>query len=430
MDMNEDTQKFKAFLQMITLSSAGASGKAICFSDTIDWPKVIRYAQEQSVLPLIGCALLHHPDIVCPDELREQLINAVRELSSQNLVRRIRVMQLLAQMENVGLTVSLLKGYAVADCYRYTECRDSTDVDILIRKEQESQVYAFLKTQGFQITPRGKADHHAIALHPKLGKVEVHVQLYNELVRDVWFRNASKEELLTESPVTISWNGESYQTLGYTDHLIFLTLHMVKHFIRSGMNVRMMIDVAQFFATHKDRIDADRYWRILQALHYDTMLSCVFSIMIDTGCFTQSDFPMIPKERPLDGNSRILWDMESGGNMGIKERERILNTYEYTRQMLLLKKKPWQYFLYMLKHKLRSGWQQTFPAKDELAVLYPAVKKAKFLYPIFRIYRMVAYPLEKIRSGVLKEQIRTDASQLPQEAQRRMEMFKALNMLP
>lgn len=428
--MSENKEKFQIFRQMIVLSASGASGKAICLSDTIDWPQVICYSQEQYVLPLIGCALLHNPDVVCPEELREQLINAVRESSSQNLVRRIRLVQLLAQMEAAGLTVRLIKGYAVADCYRYSECRDSTDIDILICEEQETQVYAFLKEQGFQITPRGKADHHAVGLHPKLGKVEVHVHLYNELVRDVWFQNISKEELLTESTVAISRNGESYQTLGYTDHLVFLTLHMVKHFIRSGMNVRMMIDVAQFFAVYKSKIDVERYWHILQALHYDTMLSCVFSIMIDTGCFTQSDFPMLPKEESSDGNSWILWDMESGGNMGIKERKRILNTYEYTRQMLLHRKKPWQYFLYMLKHKLRSGWHQIFPPKNELAILYPAVTRVGFLYPVFRIHRMFAYPLEKIRSGVLKEQIRTDASQLPQEAQRRMEMFKALNMLP
>lgn len=427
--MNEEKQKFKTFLQMITLAACGAGGKAICISDTIDWNTVIRYSREQSVLPLIGCALLHNSDIACPRELREQLISIVREESSRNLVRRLRVMQLFAQMEAEGLTVELLKGYAVADCYRYSECRDSTDIDILISEEQESQVYVFLKKRDFQITPRGKAEHHAVGLHPKLGKVEIHVQLYNELVRDVWFRDVSKDAAVLEPSVCISRDGESYHTLGYTDHMIFLTLHMVKHFIRSGMNVRMMLDVAQFFATHKDKIDASRYWRVLKELHFDTMLGCVFGIMLDTGCFTESDFPMLPKIR-LSEDSRILQDLERGGNMGIKEESRILDTYEYTRQVLLRRNKPWQYFLYMLKHKLRSAWCQMFPAKEELAAIYPTVKKFRFLFPLFRIHRMFAYPLKKIQSGVLKEQVRTDKSQLPLEAQRRMEMFKALDMLP
>ena len=62
-----------------------------------------------------------------PGELHEQLINAVRMESGKNLVRRLRVMQLLTQMETEELNVRLLKGYAVADCYQYPECRDSTD---------------------------------------------------------------------------------------------------------------------------------------------------------------------------------------------------------------------------------------------------------------------------------------------------------------
>ena len=31
------------------------------------------------------------------------------------------------QMETVELSIRLLKGYAVADCYQYLECRDFTD---------------------------------------------------------------------------------------------------------------------------------------------------------------------------------------------------------------------------------------------------------------------------------------------------------------
>lgn len=318
--MNEDKQKLKTFLQMISLSASGASGNTMSLSDTVDWERVIQYSYEQGVLPLIGCALLCNSDLACPEKLREQLIQAVREVSSKNLIRRMRVMQLLTQMKAAGLKVRLLKGYVVADCYRYSECRDSTDIDILIDREQETQVYMFLKKQGFQITPRGKAEHHAVGLHSKLGKVEVHTQLYNELVCDVWFQNVGEEALMMESPVSILWDGESYQTLGYTDHLIFLTLHMVKHFIHSGMNVRMMIDVAQFFTTYKNKIDAERYWYILKVLHYDTMIGCVFGIMIDTGCFTQSDFPMLPKER-VCGDFWILQDLETGGNMGIKEKK-------------------------------------------------------------------------------------------------------------
>lgn len=131
-----------------------------------------------------------------------------------------------------------------------------------------------------------------------------------------------------------------------------------------------------------------------------------------------------------DGAFWILQDLLTGGNMGIKEEKRILNAYEFTRQVLLRRKTPCQYIFYMLKHKLRSAWCQIFPTRDELAILYPAMQTLGFLYPVFRVHRMFAYPLNKIRNGVLKDQVHTNTSQLPQEAQQRMDMFKALDMLP
>ena len=46
-----------------------------------------------------------------------------------------------------------------------------------------------------------------------------------------------------------------------------------------------------------------------------------------------------------------------------------------------------------------------------------------------RIYRMFAYPIQKIRAGALKDQIRSESSDMPEEAKRRVEMFKVLNMI-
>ena len=425
--MSEEKWESQALFQMIALATGGASGKNIYLSEETDWQSVMRYAQEHGVLPLVGCALLHEPDTPCPRQLRETVMNLVRGESGVNLVRRQRIMQLLAKMQSLGLDVQVIKGYAVADCYRYPESRGSTDVDIYVPENQEKQVCNFLRDEGFRVTPRGKTEHHAVGLHPKLGKMEVHILLYNELITDAWFQGVSPAEMIMEAPVRVSRNGETYCTLGYTDHLIFLTLHMVKHFVQSGMSVRMMIDVAQFFASYRDRIDAARYWEILRQLRYDTVVRCVFQIMLDTGCYSQTDFPLISQDRP-DGVHLLLQDLESGGNMGIKEKERIHNAYAYTRQVLLRSKSPRQYRRYMLRYKVRSAWHQMFPGREQLQVLYPILKCHKWLLPVLCMYRVFAYPLQKLREGVLGTQIPDEKSTLPPEAKRRMEMFKQLEM--
>lgn len=426
--MNETNQKFKAFLQMIVLAASGASGKKAYPSDEIDWHAVIAYAQEQAVLPLIGGALMNDPAINCPHQLREQLRQMVLGISGANLVRRQRAIQLISEMEASGLHVKLIKGYAVGESYAHPEVRDSTDVDILIDQRQEMQVYEFLSSNGFSVSPRGRTEHHAVCLHPKLGKLEVHVQLYNEMVTDTWFRKIGQDKMIAEAPVSLSCDGMTYTTLGYTDHLIFLTLHLIKHFIHSGINVRMMVDAAQFFSCHKKEINAMRYWKIMKELHFITLVNCIFWIMIDTKCFTYSDFPMLQPERPK-GIDFVLQDLIDGGNMGIKERNRILTSYEYTRLLLRGNRNQQQYQMFMLKHKFRSAYHQMFPAIAQMEALYPILQKTKWLLPFLRLHRIIAYPWMKIRSGVLKEQIRRDTDKLPAEAKRRIEMFIKLDML-
>lgn len=426
--MNDKETKNEAFLQMLALSAGGATEKTACVREGIEWPAVVRYAQEHSVLPLIGCALLCDPNIPCPDLLRQQLVEMVRGQSGMNLVRKQRTLRLIAELEALGVDVKLIKGYALGRCYAFPECRISTDIDLLIPEEQEELVYGHLREKGFLVEPRGKTGHHAVCLHPKLGKVEVHVQLYKEIVRDAWFQGVPKNEMLSEEPVRVTDEDLSYTTLGHTDNVIFLTLHMVKHFIRSGLSVRMMIDIAQFFASHRNEIDWQRYWNLMEMLQYKTLIGSVLWAMIDTGCFDLTDFPGLQKEQP-GCVALILQDLELGGNMGIKENGRIIESYEYTRLVLRRQKSPLQYRLYMLKHKLRSAWNHMFPDTEQMQTLYPVLRKQKWLMPFLRLHRMIAYPLMKIRAGAMKDQIRTEGAELPPEAKRRIEMFEALDML-
>ena len=93
--------------------------------------------------------------------------------------------------------------------------------------------------------------------------VELHVNLYDEIIQEVWFQGMRDEDFILESLRREKTKEESYLTLGCTDHLLFLMLHMVKHFIISGTSLGMMLDTALFFRKHRAKIDTDRIWKIL-----------------------------------------------------------------------------------------------------------------------------------------------------------------------
>ena len=272
--MGNEEKSTTSFLQMIKLAAIGAT-KQGQIQEIDDWKAVIQHAHDQSVFPLIGCALFACPEIICPEDLRTHLLDAVRMQSGKNLVRKQRVFSLIAEMEQQGIPVKLIKGYAVGLIYAYPECRNSTDTDLLIDVCQEERVLEFLKTKGFRITDRGDTEHHTVCQHPKLGMIEVHVHLYGEFVRSIWFKDAKQRYLIRESPISIQDKDGKYVTLGHTDHLLFITLHTIKHFIYDGLGVRMMLDIALFFKHYKQTIDSKRYWMVLNELNYTTVVQSI-----------------------------------------------------------------------------------------------------------------------------------------------------------
>lgn len=416
-------------LQMlIRLAAAGARGETLTVQK-VDWPSLTPLAAEQGVVPLVALAVLHAPELECPEALRECLMNALRTECSTNLLRRQRGLHLIGELKQTGIEAKILKGYAIAENHACPESRSSVDTDLLIDVQQEKAALRFLEARGFRITPRVATSHHSVCQHKKYGEIELHVALYDELIRDAWFQSADTAALVQEKSVTIETPDGSYTALGYTDHLIFITLHMVKHFILGGLMLRMMLDIALLFARNRERIDAARFWSTMERLHYAKLVNCVLWAMILYGGFQAADFPGCVAEAP-EQIALMLGDLLQGGYMGVKETDaRYASGMEYNRLVLLKSKSTTGYRLYMLRFKMRSAAIHMFSNRKLLVEMYPRAGRHAAVLPFLFFYQMFAYPIKKVRSGALRRDIRSGSSTLEQETQARLDMFRKLDML-
>lgn len=414
----------KAMQNLIRLISAGARKEDIS-ELSVDWNTVIPLASEQHVIPLLACALLYSPELPCPEKVRESLLNIMRVESSANILRRQRIMYLLQGMKAAGIDAKVIKGYAVSGCYAHPECRGSVDTDILVDTRQEAKAISFLESHGFRIEPRSATSKHTVCQHQKYGMVELHVSLYGELVRDNWFQMLDNKAVEQE-PALIE---DDFCTLGATDHLIFLTLHMVKHFILEGLTLRMMLDIALYFVKYKQQIDTVRYWATLEELRYDKMVSGVLWNMISSGRFRVEDFPGL-SEKCSEQMMLILSDLIQGGYMGAKQKsERLESGMEYNHQLMRKQKSALQYRLRMLAWKIKSGSKYMFPNIMMLQKLYPVVKKVPLLMPLLWLWQFVSFPIKKSLSGVLKRDVRSGNSAMTKVTEKRIAMFRELGML-
>ena len=124
---------------LIAVVASGARGKEAT-RVVNDWTTMFRLAHEHNVVPLLG-----------PGDMREHVLNVMRNISSVNTIRKQRIFHLLNELEYEGYAVKLLKGYSAARHYAYPECRDSVDTDIWINPEQEGDICAYLDKKGFQV---------------------------------------------------------------------------------------------------------------------------------------------------------------------------------------------------------------------------------------------------------------------------------------
>ena len=420
----------REFQQMLQLAAMGATGHSIDVDCTdIDWNKVIKIAKVQRVDSYLAYALKNNKGLPCPAEIRDPLIRKTRSLAFSNAMNRSAVIQLLGEMEKAGIHAVLLKGYAIADCYALPECRMSSDADIWIDPKDEERACEFMKQQGFSVEPRWKNGHHAVCHHPSLGYVELHVILYDEIVEEVWFGKMDGAEFVIEPHRLVESEDGKYYTLGMTDHFIFLALHMIKHFIISGLTAQMMMDVALYFKKHKEEIDVDRFWNTITGLHYHKLFNSILWAMIRYCGFSKEDLLGICAEAPAQVDV-LLSDLEEGGWMGFSDKAaREEGWHEYNRQMLLKDKSQVQYVFYMVRWKWAQYMTALFPKKDDLAKRYPYIRKYPWLIPVAWLHRLIFRGIGSIRKGALTSQMVTDASQINENAQKRVDLFRDLSMM-
>lgn len=417
-----------AMAACIRLAAAGARGEA-CQAPERVWTEGLSVAAEQMVLPLAACAMLDGGAATCPSAVRERCLAALRNAASANAIRRQRILRLIQEMEDAGFQVCVLKGLSVARLYAYPESRGSVDTDLLIDPAQEKAVYAFLAERGFTIMGRRATANDGICTHPQYGKIEIHPELHPELPETAWKEFVRPEALQQEPWIRVHEQGGSFSALGHTDQLIFLALHMVKHFVEGGLSIGMMLDAALHFSRFHQEIDAERFWGTMRALKCDGCMTAILWIMIRDGGFREEDFPGIgePAADSMDG---ILRDLETGGYMGVKAPlERLESGMEYYRRMILKNRSDAQYRRYMLSWKTRSARRYMFPTYQRLKELYPWCGRCPILAPAAWLYQMVRYPVSKIRAGVLRRDIRSEKSTMSAESEPRVTLFEKLGML-
>ena len=186
----------------------------------------------------------------------EYLFNVIRNIKKISYVHKT-----IKMLEKKAVPCCILKGETLAQLYPVPEARISGDTDLFVGKERIHEAVEIVKEMGYKSELKESLSHHIVCQSPIGGTIELHLTLHEEFIEEIWFDN----QIVFQEPFRIiELENQEFRTLGYTDGAIFNTLHLIKHFLSSGVGLRQVLDVLLYIKEYKNEIDWLRFNQLMK----------------------------------------------------------------------------------------------------------------------------------------------------------------------
>ena len=218
---------------IITLIRSGLTGELLSLPDDFDWDA----AYKQMVRHQIQ-ALCYTGAVNCGIDKALPVMKKLFQSYVQAMLYSERQMRALTKLEETfsehGIDYLFLKGSVLKGLYPRPELRQMGDADILIRNEQYEDIKPILRKLGFEEDSIGPYDY-------TWNTADLHAELH--------YRLASPADTEFLAYFGVGWQ-RAIQTkrvcryeYGLEDHLIYLIMHLAKHYRDSGIGLKHAVDL-------------------------------------------------------------------------------------------------------------------------------------------------------------------------------------------
>ena len=342
---------------------------SVNIQDESFWTAFYSLSHEQKLVPVVF-DVLHDsiPSSVFPNWRNNAMIQIARQTANST-----EFLEIYQDLLKSGFSPLVVKGILCRDTYNKPDLRISADEDIYIERAHYMKFHQFLKQHGFHCSPVPDFKNAHEERYVRNGfMLEGHWELFPQEHAMLNSLNLYMEPFWQRTEYIVIDN-VPILTLESTDHLIFLMLHALKHFIGSGFGIRQICDIAQWSKTHE--IEWTRVHSILADIHADYFGSAIFGICEEyfgvpfPSCWDRIDY------------SLLLSDSLSAGIYGASSMSR-----KHSSSMTLGAVES--HFLGTRSSQLLSS---LFPNQSVMRMSFPWVRKSKLLLPIAWMIRISRY---------------------------------------
>ena len=360
-------------------------GQTVTWGEDLDedeWRELLKAASSHNILPLVADAL--------PCALPEAYEKRMRQDVFAQAERTAELCLLLEHLYGRGLRPLVMKGLVCRSLYPEPEHRPSTDEDLLVDPAAFPQVHEAMLAFGMELV-KPEADlygsYEVSYRNPERSfYVEVHKAMFtwempylNRMNRH--FRSAharAQTQMICGIPV---------RTLCPDDHLLYLILHALNHFLHSGVGIRQICDIALYSERYRDSISWGGLRRKLSELGVLEFARAIFAIAERYLLTEKRMTPYLASWKLEDVDCEpLLEDVMEGGLYGASTMSRAHSA------TMTLNAAATQH-----SGGMKALLHAVFLPRRSLKGKYRYLEKAPYLLPVAWAHRLARYMRELLR---------------------------------
>lgn len=349
--------KWKEATLLVALLRAALGGETPVPPADTDWDNLFALATQQKVEAMVCAVLSGVRDV--PQQTRARFETAYKKEISAQIMRRNEGMKIFNAFEVNGVDCVPLKGWVLQDLYPNPAMRYMCDLDILFKPEQSADVRRVLEALDY--VPQELGGNPEVYFKKPIMNIEMH----KRIVRDKTDHFDRTWERVVPEP-----RCEHTFAMTPEDFYLYMIAHFYKHFIGGGTGVRYVCDTEVFLRAYGETMDRAYIDNQLDKSGY---LDFERQVRALCGAWFRGE----PEDDALTEFSR---KMLFCGVFGTPERAAD-NAVRAAVQQMPGKNAHLKRLLYLLS--------LVFPPLSVMRDVYPVLRRAPFLLPVFWIVRGV-----------------------------------------
>lgn len=297
----------------------------------VDYARVFKLAQEQSVVGLVAAGAERAVDLKVPQADALALGAFALQLEHRNKAMNEFVAWLIGMLRAEGVNALLVKGQGIAQCYHRPLWRACGDVDLLLDAENYTKAVEYLSGIAQEIECEDAFRKHRLFVVDSW-EVECHGTLRGGL----WRRldkgiDAVQADTFTNSSLRVWRNGDTDVFIpAADDDVVFVFCHILQHFFMNGVGLRQICDWCRLLWTYRSDVDVSLLESRIRAMGIMSEWKAFGALAVDYLGMPAEAMPLYsPSARWSRKASRILRLVFKTGNMGHNQDYSYLKTNPY-----------------------------------------------------------------------------------------------------